>query len=369
MSNYKNEFDYLIHLLKCVLTDEKPDEKPDSISFKRLFKLARDHSVANMAFYAVEQLSVQPEEPLLSEWSQLRDKDIVKDITQLSELEMIGTAFAEAGVRFLPLKGCILKNYYPQSDMRTMSDIDILIDEENAAKVRDVLSELGYSCEEFGIDVHDVYFKPPVMNVEVHRQFFGTHGQEFIGVFDDAFAMCSPPEGSRYSFTDECFFAYILSHTAKHYNDGGTGIRSIMDIWVYMKAKGASLNAEKACSMLDGSGLGELVRDFIKLSQIWFDGAEGTEKYQKMTGYILSSGTYGTIENSVENRVQNGGKLHYLFRAMFPDFFYMKQTYPVLQKAPVLLPFCWLARLITKPLANRKETAEKLRVLMKRKKK
>lgn len=366
MNNYKNDFFYLIHLLKCVLTDEKPNEKPDNISFEGLFKLACSHSVANMVFYAVEQLSVQPEEPLLSEWAQLRDKEIVKDITQLSELEMMGDAFSEAGVRFLPLKGSVLKEYYPQSDMRTMSDIDVLVDEENAVKVREIMSGLGYSCVEFGVDVHDVYFKRPVMNVEVHRQFFGTHGREFAKVFDDAFAMCCPPEGYRYSFTDECFFAYILSHTAKHYNDGGTGIRYIMDIWVYMRAKGSSLNTEKACSMLDGSGCGELVRDFIKLSQIWFDGAEWSEKFHKMTEYILSGGTYGTIENSVENRVRNGGKLNYLFKAIFPDFFYMKQTYPILKKAPVLLPFCWLARLM-KSITNYKETAAKLRVLTKRK--
>lgn len=368
MSNFKNEFYYLIHLLKCVITGEKPEEKPDNLSFDRLFKLARSHSVANTVFYAVEQLSVQPGEPLLSEWRQLRDKEIVRDITQLSELEMIGDAFSKAGIRFLPLKGSVLKEYYPQSDMRTMTDVDILIDEENAKKVRDLMSELGYSCEEFGVDVHDIYFKQPVMNVEIHRQFFGTHGKEFAGLFDDAFSMCSAPKGLHYSFTDESFFAYILSHIAKHYTDGGVGIRYIMDIWVYMRANGEALDTEKACSMLDNSGLGELVRDFIELSKIWFDGKEATEKYKKMTGFILSSGTYGTVENSVEIRVNSGGKLKYLFRVMFPDFFYMKQNYPILKKVPVLLPFCWLARIV-KSIINHQETAAKLRAVTKREKK
>lgn len=367
MSNYKTEFEYLLHLLKSVLENTQPQEKPETLSFEKLFNLAREHSVANMAFYAVERLSVQPAEPLMSEWRELRDKAIVKDITQLSDLELIGEAMSAGGVRFLPLKGSVLKNLYPQSDMRTMSDIDMLIDEENAEKAREIMLSLGYTCEHFGYDVHDVYFKKPVMNVEIHRALFGEEGQEFREIFKDPMSMCKPTDGAEYHFTDESFLAYILAHAAKHYNEGGTGIRSFMDIWVYLNAKGGAVDSERVFAMLEPSGFSGSARDFVRLSEIWFGSAESSEKYDKMTAYILSCGTYGTIQNSVENKVRAKGKVNYLFRLVFPTFEHMKQHYPILKKTPLLLPFCWLKRLVTKPFINHKQNAAKVRALMKRK--
>lgn len=367
MSNNKTEFEYLLHLLKSVLENTQPQEKPEELSFERLFALSREHSVANMAFYAVEKLEAMPPEPLLSDWQQLRDKAIVKDINQLSELELISEAMSAAGVRFLPLKGSVLKSLYPQSDMRTMSDIDMLIDEENAEKAREIMLSLGYSCEHFGYDVHDIYYKKPVMNVEIHRALFGEEGQEFREIFKDPMSMCEPTDSAEYRFTDESCFAYILAHAAKHYNEGGTGIRSFMDIRVYLNAKGAELDLERIFTMLEPSGFSGLARDFVRLSEIWFGGAESSEKNDKMTAYILSCGTYGTIQNSVENKVRANGKLHYLFRLVFPTFEHMKQHYPVLKKAPVLLPVCWLIRLVTKPFINRRQNAAKVKALMKNK--
>ncbi len=43
----------------------------------------------------------------------------------------------------VPLKGSIIKNMYPSIDMRTMSDMDILIKREDAKKVHDILIEMG----------------------------------------------------------------------------------------------------------------------------------------------------------------------------------------------------------------------------------
>ena len=56
----------------------------------------------------------------------------------------------------------------------------------------------------------------------------------------------------------------------------------------------------------------------------------------------------------------------YFMRLIFPTFTHMKEHYPVLNRAPVLLPACWFARLVTKPFVNRRSNMEKLRVLMKK---
>lgn len=367
MSDNKNglgEIRYLISILKALLKDEQPPEPPEGCDLGIVFKLAQAHSVAGMAYYAIEKLDIPPEGEFAAAWRQVRDKAIVKDITQLSELESIGAAFSSAGIRYLPLKGSIIKHYYPQSDMRTMADIDMLIDPENVGKARDIMLSLGYSCEHFGYDVHDIYHKPPVMNVEIHRELFGEEGQEFKGVFGSPWELCER-DGMRFRFRDNEFFAYVLAHAIKHLEEGGTGIRTVMDLWVCLDSN-KNIDAEKALALLESSGKRSAAERLIALSRVWFGDAPHTDETMALQRYILGSGTYGTVTNSAQNRIKTSGRAGYFFQLIFPTFTHMRQHYPILKKAPVLLPACWFVRLVTKPFINRRQNSEKLRQILKK---
>ena len=359
------ENEYLIGLLRGLLKGQPPEELPEGCDFNRVFSLAQKHSVAGMAFYAAEALNSPPQGELAAAWRQVRDKALVKDITQQTELEDISAAFTAGGVRFLPLKGCTIKQLYPQSDMRTMSDIDMLIDPENASKARDIMEGLGYSCEHFNHEHHDVYYKPPVMNVEVHRELFGEEGREFNCVFSDPWNMCEKREGLRYEFREDAFFAFILAHAIKHLDESGTGIRTIMDIWVCLSSD-MNIDCEKVLAMLEPSGKGERTRLLVELAEVWFGDKPHTEQTMAMEQYIFGSGTYGTVTNMITNKMERSGKKAYVFRLIFPTFEHMKRQYPVLKKAPVMLPFCWLLRLVTKPFINRRANSEKLKMLVKK---
>ncbi|MGN1339463.1 MAG: nucleotidyltransferase family protein [Oscillospiraceae bacterium] len=359
------EQEYLIGLLRGLLYGQQAKELPEGCGFERVFGLAQKHSVAGMAYYAVETLKAPPAGELAKQWRQVRDMALVKDITQLAELESISAAFSAGGVRFLPLKGCIIKHLYPQSDMRTMSDIDMLIDPENAEKARDIMAGLGYSCEHFGYDVHDVYHKPPVMSVEVHRELFGEEGQEFQCVFPDPWSLCGIKDGLRYDFGADAFFAYVLAHAVKHLEEGGTGIRTVMDLWVCVHS-GVGIDCGRALDILEPSGKSGAARRLVELSEVWFGDGRHTEQTRELERYIFGSGTYGTVENSAANRIRKSGRGGYLVRLVFPTFAHMKQHYPVLKRAPVLLPVCWLARLVTKPFVNRRQNAEKMKMIMRK---
>lgn len=365
MKTFTGEHEYLLHLLSSVITCTQPCEKPEALSFQRIFDIASDHSVANTAFYAVEKLSVKPDEALMKKWSEIRDKALMKDIIQSAEYESICGAFSQNNIRFIPLKGFVLKRLYPQSDMRLMSDIDILIDKNDAHKAGEAMLSLGYECDSREIGIHDVYLKKPVMNVEIHRELFGITGNEFNVLFKDPWKLCSKHDGCFYEFDPSYFCVHMLAHCAKHYKAGGTGIRSFMDIWLFMQRRSDELDMAVVDSMLESVGIKDLCHDFIKLSQIWFGGEEYTEKYKEMTRYILSSGTYGNIENSVEIQLKEKSKAKYVFSQIFPSLAYMKVGYPILRKAPVLLPFCWIYRLIVRPFTRREKISAKLNAIKK----
>lgn len=354
---------YLISLLRSLLENTQTPPLPENCSLGELMELAERHSIAGMAYYALEKLPLTDLE-IDVKWRQIRDKALVKDLTQLMDLEVIGRSFSEAGIRFLPLKGSIIKGLYPQSDMRSMSDIDILIDPENAEKAREIMTELGYSCEHFGYDIHDIYHKSPVMNVEIHRALFGEDGREFQEVFSDPWSSCTS-NGMKFSFTPDAFFAYVLAHAVKHLEEGGTGIRSIMDLWVCLHSD-MGIELKRALAILEPSGKRDTARLMVELSDVWFGGVPHSEATMNLERYILGSGTYGTVENAAANHIAHAGKLGYLARLIFPTFERMKEHYPVLRKAPILLPGCWLVRLFTKPFINHRQNKEKLRTLMRK---
>lgn len=368
MKSYSGEYEYLFHLLSCVMTDAQPDEKPEALSFQKIFDIAAEHSVANTAFYAIEKLSAKPDEELMKKWSEARDKALMKDVIQSAEYQSICAAFSQRNIRFIPLKGVILKKLYPQSDMRLMSDIDMLIDQSSAKSAYETMLSLGYANKSRHVGIHDVYLKKPVMNVEIHRELFGITGNEFNAIFKDPWKLCSQHDGCLYKFDPNYFCVHMLAHCAKHYKAGGTGIRSFLDIWLFMHKCGGELDMALIDSLLGSVGIKELCHDFIYLSEIWFGGAECSEKYEEMTRFILSSGTYGNFENRVEIQLKDKSKAKYVISQIFPPLAHMRSGYPILRKAPVLLPFCWIYRLIVRPFTSRKKISANLKIVKNHKK-
>ena len=345
MATFNKEYEYIFHLLACVLKNEQPHEKPSDLSFENIYMIAKKHTIENMLFYAIEKLHTKPEPELLKKWSEMRDKAIIRDFNQLHEFTVMSSKFEANKVRFLPLKGIYIKDMYPQRDMRSMSDIDILIDSKNAKKIREIMLSSGYQPDMEGDDEHDAYMKKPHTYFEMHRKLFSQRGTNFNKLFSDPWKHAKEQEPYLWKFDLNWSFIYTFAHLAKHYLSSGTGIRSVMDIWVYINSYGNELDFDYIYKQLDKSGTTELCKDIIKLSHIWFDGEPSSEKYDKMTEYIISCGVYGTKANATEHAYESMSKFRYVMYRLFPPFARMRQSYPkLLTKAPFMLPFTWIHR-------------------------
>lgn len=60
---------------------------------------------------------------------------------------------------YLPLKGIIMKDYYPSVGMRQMSDNDILFDADAWERMEKHMISEGYKAEYVGKGNHDAYHK------------------------------------------------------------------------------------------------------------------------------------------------------------------------------------------------------------------
>lgn len=364
--NTAAECEYLIELIRYALSGEKAPEKPQGILWEHIFSLSKFHGIDNLVFYSVERLRSQPEGELLRKWRQRRDMAAVKSVTQLAERDKIDAAFSAAEIRHLMLKGCLLKEMYPQDDFRAMSDLDILIDEENMDKTARTLKSLGYEFEE-ECDHHTAFCKQPVLNVEIHTRLVPKHFEKGYEYYSNPWEHTAEtsPYCCRFEWND--YYVYMLAHFAKHYYQGGSGIRSVIDIHVFLEKHGGELDHSYIRRELEKMDIAEFAETAERLARYWFGGGKSDRETEDMACYVMTSGIYGTKLRDAQNQIEmlrrknpHFVRIRYFLRRAFLPYSTMKFVYPVLKKAPVLLPFCEIHRWIKALIFKRKTVVRQL---------
>lgn len=363
---------YLISLLCAVLHESPAPDLPEGLLWSDVYDMAKLHCVEAMAFYgACDQ--IKSDEELYKKWKRSRDIAQVQSLMQTEENRNVCEELSRAGIRFMTFKGLELKHLYKQDDLRQMADIDLLIDPENAQKARQLMESLGYETIGFGerepdnktMEHHDEYFKAPFVTVEIHRQLMlvGDKDQEY---YDDVFDRAIPDKElpGAFKLGPEDMYIYLLAHFHKHYKRMGSGIRSVMDIYMYQQRYGESLDWDHIEKELKIFGIYDFALKMESLAYRWFKGAETVYTPQKMIGLsgeeykqlqrnILLAGNYGSREYAKarmmgEAKAKNSltGRMSYIFQRVFMNSEDMKKAYPGLRRHPVLLPFYWIYRLI-----------------------
>ena len=120
-----------------------------------------------------------------------------------------------------------------------------------------------------------------------------------------------------------------------------------MDIYLIRNNYGASWDEAKVADILDGLGLAEFECEMREVAEYWFGKGEATGRCLENEGYILDSGTYGTIKHSVENQIARKGRWGYFWSRAFLPYNLMVSQFQALKILPVLLPVCWVLRLLS----------------------
>lgn len=353
----------LIEIIACVIKQEKWQGILDC-SFDHLLKLAKRHSVENLLYYGLKDVV---DGTSLEKLQKINQIEVYKAAVQASEQESICAKLESKEIAHMPLKGIAIKKLYPTEDMRQMADLDILIDPKKLMVAKEVMLSLGYDAKHLGGN-HDVYYKKPFMNVELHR-----------GMMDESYAMASfyhniwdkvtliENSSYYYEMNDEDFYVYMIAHMAKHFANGGTGIRSFLDVYMYVIKKGENLNWGAIDEMFQALGIEIFAKNAKKLALYWFGGITLDEDLNAVETYIINSGTYGTIAHANIMRGfmgdnadihLNATKFKFLLYRIFPPFRIMKARNPILKKIPILLPWFYLTRSLKAIFKRRKFTKQ-----------
>lgn len=346
--NYDKEFRYMLHLLKCAVTDTEPELPPAHVDWNILYLVAIKHRIVSTTYYGIVKLpkKIISELPQFAAYQFLYKQNLVTDANRVYEIDRISNALENNNIDFILLKGSVIKYLYPDTSMRNMSDIDILYRNATSDDLDKIFEKLGFNVEKK--DAKDTTYLNSTTKIAVEMQpklvdaGFKTWYQYYENIWDK----CTS-KNHQYKMTNEDFYIYHIVHMAKHFKNGGIGLIHILDLFV-IRQNMKDLDMEYINSQLDFLGLKKYKNTMEMISDNWFgDGSLCTlsdEQITLLTSYILSGGAFGIKKNQEATLIVNrGGNKFSLLRKIFPNKTTMVNYYGrFLGKHIYLLPLYWI---------------------------
>lgn len=384
---------YLLHLIACGLHGREPGPLPAGASWERVHDLASWNSVGGVSWAGARHRAHEMPEALARAWAADADTTLWRRLQFDTERERVLAALADAGFSYLPLKGVLIAPMYPDPSMRAMADNDILYgriepDPAGGYRVRGanegqraetvrrgsnevarVMADLGYKTSDpLGLGNHDAFERAPIFNFELHRSLF-LDSDSWIGPFANPWALAVPdaPGSPAYHFEPSDFYAYLIGHAYKHFEAGGTGIRSAVDEFVELGHMGSSLDRDRVDAVLSEMGLTEFEACLRAASLAAFGegacepgGPALDPDADALLAFMMRAGTYGTTDIATERKLERESerlgkkgrglsiseKLAYLWRRIKMPEQERLAWYPVLGRYKVLRPAFYVARVV-----------------------
>ncbi|MBO5897931.1 MAG: nucleotidyltransferase family protein, partial [Clostridia bacterium] len=261
-------------------------DRPSDERMSELYALSAHHDMAHVVSYALyRQGWLDTTGETGAKFQRAQMIAVYRYGRQEAELTALCDALERAGIEHLPLKGSEIRPLYPEPWMRTSADIDVLVHKQDLERAADVLTDtLGYRREAFVSESHDISFRTPTdVHVELH---FDLIEEDRVGAVENelrnVWASTHPAAGKewRREMDDDMFYFYHVAHMAKHFAEGGCGIRTFADLW--MLDHRTEHDAAARQRRIEQGGLSSFDRTARALSETWFSGAEADDLTRRM---------------------------------------------------------------------------------------
>lgn len=379
----------MLYLVQCGINGFVPEEKRiEAMDLEKVYLLSKSQSLEALTCMALErrrkESPLADEKQVLARWEESKNKAIRKNMLMDAARAKLFAWLEEKRIWHVALKGAILALMYPEFGMRQMSDNDVLFDASFRQEVHDWFVEQGYNVESFQKSNHDKYLKKPIYNFEMHTALFRESEQpgftRYYLTIKDRLLLVS---GKKYEYcmTDEDFYLYLLAHEYKHCCNSGTGLRSLVDLYVFDREKVLNRSyLEEELKELDLFTFEKEMRELAEkvfVPELNIDAL--SEKELVILKELLFNHTYGTLAKHYKSRMkkmQSGGnkitmkiKFQYLMRRLFPDKAYMEtwcqEFEPYLFQHRWLMPVAPIWRIIRRSVEKRKQVLKELNVVRK----
>lgn len=338
---------YLSDLVHAQLEYKKPGNIPEGIQIEELVEIAHRNQLDYLILGALLKLDLAEDKKCNIKPFVIQST--IKSLAQVCCLKELEEKFEKEGIYHQALKGSVLKKMYPSPEMREMSDIDVMIYDENLNRAKIVVEEMGFNLVE-SVKHHDIYRKSPFLIIELHHELYDKDVDKIQYDYFKNEKHLIAKEGRKYAlqFSAEDFYVYLIAHIAKHFYETGCGIRNVLDVYYYRHLYDSTWDEAFITKELGKCGLVTFEKRIHTLSQVWLGGQKPDPFSKALFDYMVDCGIYGKGENGIwgkfalhnQNKIikyRSYAKMWYYF----PPVSYMESDYPWLKKYPYLLVVAW----------------------------
>lgn len=343
---------------------------PDALNV--VWALSRAHKVLPLTYDAAARLPAGDAavEALRARWKQQVLRAVYTQTIQSQAFLGLCTAFREAGLKVLVVKGILCRSLYPKPDCRTSADEDLYVSPGQFPAVHSLLLARGLTVADPAGDAVETaqvvtYADGRTgLRLELHRQLFspdsGAYGKVNV-VFSSAMERAVEMSVDGVPVWSMCptdHMLYLIFHAYKHFLHSGFGIRQVCDICLYAQAFSARIDWGAVYQTLRAhradvfaAALWTIGRDYLGFARADYLPAE-VPPVEDLLLDILAGGVYGSSSedrrhsslitlNAAAGQSRGGS----LLRTVFPGADALRGKYAYLNGRPWLLPAAWAQRI------------------------
>lgn len=369
----EREAEYLLHLLGAYLREEEPRVE-ENVDWIRLVQLAQIHCVTGILGYMSMTWPICPDAQMKSHLRTVCLNTIALFARRAALADAFSRMLAQNRIGHILMKGYVLRDYYPVPELRTFGDIDIVIRPEDREKSNALMLAQGYQLE---TDWEPVFsYTRDCEYYEIHSEIMEVNVSEkadYRSYFQNMWQYAREIEENRYQFTPEFHFLYMLTHIAKHVTGSGAGVRMYLDMAVFVRHFGASLDWDFVQRELEKLRFSEFANIVLRFTQKYFGvnspiplKAAEQDVLDTFLEFTMDGGVFGHAgrdSGTISLKQHSRGKAHIsragaVVKRLFPAAKTIESRYTYLQDKPWLLPAAWIHRLVKTKDTWRQHTEE-----------
>lgn len=247
----------LLRLLTLAIHDGVPAyESFSSIKGKELFDLALQQNVSSFLYPTLNKHreDIKLDEQIMRRWKETTLFMATRQMSMINGIRIIFDLFKSNDIPVISLKGLVLKQLYPQHELRNMGDLDLFVDEKNMQKSIELLSTHGYRPNPNNLNntkyMHIDMNKPGSCSVELHRTLWHPtimKKRNNQAWFDHIWENKRLVEIEGFEFTAlplEDELINLVIHLSRHIMRSNANLQQLCDIVLFVNAYWHMLNLE-----------------------------------------------------------------------------------------------------------------------------
>lgn len=335
---------YFLKLVAASISNTPIPKLPTDVNFSLLSKLAYRNAVQSILYLSLRKQQESIPSEIFARLEKSYQAALLRESAQQTELRFLRTAFGEAKIDFVLLKGTHLKSLYPSPEMRFMVDMDILVRKQDLSRAQGIVLSRGFHTEfDNGKDL--VLIKEPFLTIELHRSLF----QPDYALYPYFTAVWDRVEvaGEReFKMPPNDLYVYTLAHLAEHYTTAGSCFRPVMDLFLMEQRWGEQLDFSYIEAQFQSLGIAEFAENIRALGKSMFLDGEKNDTLLMMENYVTLGPPVQNATAAAEAVYTKESKGKRMLKTAFPSYRHMALRYPILKKLPILLPVFWICRLV-----------------------